>query len=115
MVAKVSLSDYRVDIQRKMKTVHANLLKKYMERDPDPVPTAVLSSCSVIEPDSSEGPDGDGEYALETTETHSDVHIGEYLFDQQQEDVRSLLSEFMMSCQIFPIVHILLSMRFTLP
>ena len=99
VVAKVGLSDYRIDIHGKMKTFHANLLKKYVERDPDPVPTAVLSSCSVIEPDPSESLDVESEYALETpplvaTETHSDVHIGEHLSDQQQEEVRRLLSEF---------------------
>lgn len=95
VVGKVGISDYRVDVQGKTKTFHANLLKRYLERDP---PT-IISSCAVIEEESTESENFESDFPLESppsiaTETYQDVNIDNDLSDPQKDEVRRLLLDF---------------------
>lgn len=95
VVGKVGISDYRVDVQGKTKTFHANLLKRYLERDP---PT-IISSCAVIEEETTESENFESDFPLESppsiaTETYQDVNIDNDLSDPQKDEVRRLLLDF---------------------
>ena len=96
IVAKSGIADYKVDVHGKIKTFHANLLKRYVERKSET--PEVLSTCAVIEEEPFGNAD-ESDFPLEilpseASETHKDVNIDKGLTEQQQEDVGKILTEF---------------------
>ena len=51
VVEKRGVADYRIDVDGKLKTFHANLLKKYTDREPIVASGTQLSACAIIEPE----------------------------------------------------------------
>ncbi len=111
VVQKVGSVDYRVDIKGKLKVYHANMLKKYIEREREaPAQTnsvdrgIIAQVCvGVIEPEEEDGDRDDknktvsGKLLLprfQAKESIQDVQISPELDAQQQHEVRQLLREF---------------------
>ena len=100
--------DYRVEVKGKVKTYHANLLKKYIERRIDQSVSSTIEiaensvlqvvSSAIIEPDSEKGTVDDDSLiqfsCMEQTETYKDVVINTDLDEQQKRDLSKLLVEF---------------------
>ncbi|XP_063970498.1 uncharacterized protein LOC135157721 [Lytechinus pictus] len=108
--------DYRVDLGKRVATLHANLLKQYLRREaeePEQTNAAVvdLVATSVIEDedDSEVGGNNNGKGtgkiisspspllplpSLHRTQTYSDVQVSKELSDVQHRQVSSLLREF---------------------
>ena len=99
--------DYRVEVKGKVKTYHANLLKKYIERRIDQSVSSTIEiaensvlqvvSSAIIEPDSEKGTVDDSLIqfsCMEQTETYKDVVINTDLDEQQKRDLSKLLVEF---------------------
>ncbi|XP_046545517.1 uncharacterized protein LOC124255665 [Haliotis rubra] len=102
--------NYRVRVGDKLKTYHANLLKKYIDRESSSCST-VVSDVSVSLPqyvctgivdvgDDNVESDVEGDLPeivsppLKAKETYLDVNISQDLSDVQKTDVRELLAEF---------------------
>ena len=106
--------DYRVEMAGKTKTLHINMLKKFVERQPEMscivdhrsseevnFEPAVLGSVAVVQEDD-EDPRDEGDelptYAPSVNdtkgETPNDVHISDELTDEQKQQVKDLLYEF---------------------
>ena len=99
--------DYRVEVKGKVKTYHANLLKKYIEHRIDQSVSSTIEiaensvlqvvSSGIIEPDSGKGTVDDSLIqfsCMEQTETYKDVVINPDLDEQQKRDLSKLLVEF---------------------
>lgn len=98
----VGLDDYRVEIGGKVKTYHANLLKKYVERNEivqqkDSVGLLTLVNTAVIE----EGEVVDSDSTVDfdcpssgSKESVKDVRVSEDLSSVQDQEIRDLLHEF---------------------
>lgn len=107
---KLSDQDYRVEIKGKMKTFHANLLKRYIEREdagPQDEDNAnsvleMASVASVIQDESNQDEKSTGKLsgvkielpALEATETVKDVRVCGNLSSERQKQVSKLLDSF---------------------
>ena len=92
--------DYRVEVKGKVKTYHANLLKKYIEHPVDQSVSSTIEksessvlqvvSPAVIEPDSEQGTVDDESLiqfsCTEQTETYKDVVINPDLGEHQKGD-----------------------------
>nr|KAG5696828.1 hypothetical protein BaRGS_030952 [Batillaria attramentaria] len=82
--AVVGLNDYRVQVNNKVKVYHANLLKKYVEREhPDELPTATVACLSAEE-------ELDDEKLFDLNEVRrkeciADVKLGPKLSQAQQD------------------------------
>ena len=107
-IVSVLGDDYRVEVKGKVKTYHANLLKKYIERRIDQSVSSTIEiaensvlqvvSSAIIEPDSEKGTVDDDSLiqfsCMEQTETYKDVVINPDLDEQQKRDLSKLLVEF---------------------
>jgi hypothetical protein len=96
VVEKQGVADYRIQMGNKMKTFHANLLRRYIERA-DVTSERHEIAAMIIE----EGEDVDVHTvghmeppALEQTQTFEDVHLSPDLTPTQTHEVKELLSEF---------------------
>ena len=100
----VAVNDYKVNVDGKVKTYHANLLKKYYRRDtkPEQVGASVIHiACAAVVESSEVDPDGvvDDEALLELgyaggKENHTDVKVNPNLEQEQERGVRDKVSEF---------------------
>ncbi|KAK7114597.1 hypothetical protein V1264_000634 [Littorina saxatilis] len=91
--AVVGINDYKVNVGKKSKIYHANLLKLYMERPPE----AVQVAASAEEPD--ELDEFDGEELLELGDLHKkegvdDVKLGPDLTEDQQKELHDFMGDF---------------------
>ena len=97
IVQKMGQLDYKVDVRGKMKTLHANLLKRYVERDESNC--GVLTACAMSLIDFSEE---DTEKSQDSillpqaiqSETVQDIHYAERLTSKQQQAVKSLCNSY---------------------
>ncbi|KAK7110259.1 hypothetical protein V1264_014164 [Littorina saxatilis] len=91
--AVVGINDYKVNVGKKSKIYHANLLKLYVERPPE----AVQVAASVEEP--AELDEFDGEELLELGDFHKkegvdDVKLGPDLTEDQQKELHDFMGDF---------------------
>ena len=100
--------DYRVEVKGKVKTYHANLLKKYIEHPVDQSVSSTIEksessvlqvvSSAIFEPDLEQGTLDDESLiqlsCTEQTETYKDIVINPNLGEQQKRDLSKLLVEF---------------------
>ncbi|KAL8563286.1 hypothetical protein ACOMHN_058784 [Nucella lapillus] len=88
---KVSHQDYRIDVNGKQKLFHANLLRKYTQRESQPATLAAVI-------DGREGdPEVEGEILIpefRSGETYRDVSLHEGLSGDKKEEARRLLRQF---------------------
>ncbi|KAL8595150.1 hypothetical protein ACOMHN_013823 [Nucella lapillus] len=88
---KVSHQDYRIDVNGKQKLFHANLLRKYTQRESQPATLAAVI-------DGGEGdPEVEGEILIpefRSGETYRDVSLHEGLSGDKKEKARRLLRQF---------------------
>lgn len=97
IVEKLGDMDYKVNVDGKLKTLHANLLKKYVEIDDEC--RGVLTTCavSVIDCDD-EDTDENQEFIVlppaVQTETYNDIKISEQITPVQLETVKTLCESF---------------------
>ncbi|XP_062602901.1 uncharacterized protein LOC134264647 [Saccostrea cucullata] len=94
---KIGPMDYTVDLGGKTKTYHANLLKKYVERDEPKV--EALSACAVSlidfsDEDSNETQDSILLPSSVQTESVKDIHFAERFTPEQKQTVKSLCEQF---------------------
>ncbi|KAJ8024292.1 hypothetical protein HOLleu_36991 [Holothuria leucospilota] len=103
VVQKEGQYDYKVQVEGKSKTYHANLLKKYFTRpetDKDEVASvgvALNAAGSCVVADMQEIDEKGLNIVLppeQSSETYKDVNVNEHLSESQTNDVSSLLSEF---------------------
>ncbi|XP_061180784.1 uncharacterized protein LOC133189428 [Saccostrea echinata] len=97
VVQKVGDMDYKVEMHGKLKTLHANLLKKYIPREE--IRCGVLTTCAISLIDFSEEgtPDEQNLMMLPTdsqTETVSDVRFNEGLDANKLESVKCLCESY---------------------
>jgi len=109
VIQRLRPMDYRVSLEGKIKTFHANMLRQYVERDKY-VDTGILSTCCIvnIEDDANDG----GTYSegnvivlppqSESTEGINDIHISNQLDNEQQLEVITLASAFSQVPTDFP-------------
>eukprot|EP00057_Strongylocentrotus_purpuratus_P000907 XP_001186509.2 PREDICTED: uncharacterized protein LOC754648 [Strongylocentrotus purpuratus] len=107
VVKKIGQMDYRIDKDGKIKTFHANLLKKYYRRE-ESAGGFDVAGVSVVDDglseECSEGENEDVNHSsrkdilhlpnLTPTESLKDVQISPHLDDKQREEVNSLLREY---------------------
>ncbi|KAK7091587.1 hypothetical protein V1264_009251 [Littorina saxatilis] len=91
--AVVGINDYKVNVGKKSKIYHANLLKLYVKRPPE----AVQVAASVDEP--AELDEFDGEELLELGDLHKkegvdDVKLGPDLTEDQQKELHDFMGDF---------------------
>ncbi|KAK7094801.1 hypothetical protein V1264_006302 [Littorina saxatilis] len=91
--AVVGINDFEVNVGKKSKIYHANLLKLYVERPPE----AVQVAASVEEP--AELDEFDGEELLELGDLHKkegvdDVKLGPDLTKDQQKELHDFMGDF---------------------
>ncbi|KAK7110805.1 hypothetical protein V1264_014623 [Littorina saxatilis] len=91
--AVVGINDYKVNVGKKSKIYHANLLKLYVERPPEAVQVATM----VEEP--AELDEFDGEELLELGDLHKkegvdDVKLGPDLTEDQQKELHDFMGDF---------------------
>jgi transposase InsO family protein len=89
----VGINDYRVKVNKKTKTYHANLLKKYVERSRHEEPQEAASVCLAAD----ERLDDANLFDLNELrhkEGVEDIQFGQNLTQAQQEQLRVLTSEF---------------------
>jgi len=95
--------DYRIDIGGKIKTYHANLLRKYVKRNSEDkaLDHGILSSCVIIEVSEEEDNDGvkpTDEIKLppsgKSKDTIKDVHIASTLTEDQGSEINTVLEQF---------------------
>ncbi|KAK7106795.1 hypothetical protein V1264_018009 [Littorina saxatilis] len=91
--AVVGINDYKVNVGKKSKIYHANLLKLYVERPPE----AVQVAASAEEP--AELDEFDGEELLELGDLHKkegvdDVKLGPDLTEDQQKELHDFMGDF---------------------
>ncbi|KAF6022822.1 hypothetical protein EB796_018856 [Bugula neritina] len=102
---KIRLNDYIVNIRGKRRTYHANMLKKYFERETPTDPMAVkavmtLNAASARIIDHNEETEVCQDDLLDLysgrqhTETSKDVILGEELGNQQKRQLKELLEKF---------------------
>ncbi|KAL8615815.1 hypothetical protein ACOMHN_048523 [Nucella lapillus] len=88
---KVSHQDYRIDVNGKQKLFHANLLRKYTQRESQPATLAAVI-------DGEEGdPEVEGEILIpefRSEETYREVSLHEGLSGDKKEEARRLLRQF---------------------
>lgn len=100
VVEKFGVGDYRVQVGNKVKTYHANLLKKYIEREDTERPVDGQVSVAVLEESMTEEIDAESSITLMTNpdetngESSADIHISDYLSDEQKKEVNRLVNEF---------------------
>ena len=97
IVQKIGEMDYRVDVRGKIKTLHANLLKKYIERDE--TDGGILTACAISLIDFNDEDTDDSQNSILPplaiqTETVDDVHFAERLTPEQRQVAESLLHSF---------------------
>ena len=105
VVGKVGHLDYRINMNGKVKTFHANLLKKFFRRD-DTDDKSDVACVSVVNDGTMEGDDNEDENhptsqrellhlpTLFPTESIQDVEICPELDESQRENITSLLTEY---------------------
>lgn len=98
VTGRVGVADYRIDKDGKIRTFHANLLKKYIDRNQTGSTVPDVVSCVIIntEPDEMLS-DNDpllNIVPLKATETVDDVKVNDGLSTEQKQEVRKLLDEF---------------------
>ena len=90
VVERFGKCDNRVQVGKKLKTFHANLLKRYIERDQVDTQVSGHVSVAVLEPYDNESDDDDDKEILWTSpsavsqETPTDVQISEDLNDSER-------------------------------
>nr|XP_034313226.1 uncharacterized protein LOC105341021 [Crassostrea gigas]XP_034313227.1 uncharacterized protein LOC105341021 [Crassostrea gigas] len=89
--------DYKIDMGGKLKTFHANLLKKYVERDT--LNCGVLSTCAISLIDFSDLHDDEQQDSIlmppvTQTETAKDIKFADRLTPDQLETAKSLCDSF---------------------
>ncbi len=87
-------NNYRVQMEGRVKMFHANMLKKYVERDQSKEEVQIEGLAAVIE-ESQDIETGEiAEYVLEQTETYEQVNVNPMLSTNQEVEVKNLLTEF---------------------
>ena len=100
VVERFGKCDYRVQVGKKLKTFHANLLKRYIEWDQVDTQVSGHVSVAVLEPYDNESDDDDDKEILWTSpiavsqETPTELKISEELNDSERQEVRNLVNEF---------------------
>ncbi|KAL5020859.1 hypothetical protein ScPMuIL_000014, partial [Solemya velum] len=92
-------NDYRIEVNDKVKTYHINMLKEYVEREPEDKGVLAKVGLAVVETDNQES---DIEHIsdnmiiplLQQTETIDDVKVSDELTADQQKQVRSILEKY---------------------
>ena len=104
VTGKVGKMDYRLDMDGKTKTFHANLLKKFFRRE-EQVGVLDAACTSVVDDDMEEEDEEDDEKSaaprdllqlpsLTPSETLGDVQVSPHLNPDQQDQINALLHEF---------------------
>ena len=99
VVERFGKCGYRVQVGTKLKTFHANLLKRYIERDQVDTHVSSHVSVAVLEPYENESDDDDKDIlwtspSAVSQETPTDVQISADLNDSERQEVRNLVNEF---------------------
>lgn len=99
IVERLGDMDYRVNIDGKIKTIHANLLKQYIEREDECC--GAFSACGVslidFDGDDDETDDNKEHILLPPaiqTETYNDVNISENVISEQRNALQKLCKSF---------------------
>nr|XP_034316843.1 uncharacterized protein LOC117686229 isoform X2 [Crassostrea gigas] len=97
VIQKIGHMDYKIDMGGKLKTFHANLLKKYVERDT--LNCGVLSTCAISLIDFSDLDDDEQQDSIlmppvTQTETAKDIKFADRLTPDQLETAKSLCDSF---------------------
>ncbi|XP_033730041.1 uncharacterized protein LOC117319318 [Pecten maximus] len=100
-VVKATNLDYKIDMGNKIKTFHANMLQKYVERETAQTTYSrqqekgILASVSLsVVEETSEEVYPIPMPGIESSESVEDCHVSETLEDTAQQQMRSLLQEF---------------------
>jgi len=100
IVQRLGTLDYRVDMRGKIKTLHANILRLYVERDQF-LDQGVLTSCciAVIDDGTWEDSEENADRLIlllpdKAKENAEDVHIADTLTAEQQREVESISKEY---------------------
>ena len=89
---RVNDKDYIIQLHDKTRLFHANLLKKYWERE-DSTANVESVGAAILEPEEDDGV-APVEILPETEENYTDVYINPELSDEQIQDVKELLREY---------------------
>ncbi|XP_062607411.1 uncharacterized protein LOC134269206 [Saccostrea cucullata] len=99
IVKKLGKVDYRIDMNGKIKTFHANMLKLYFDRKECCVDAGILGVASAAMVDVEEDDSVDDSDLIDSTlptskEKSSDVKVSDELTISEHEQVKSLLEEY---------------------
>jgi len=90
VIQRVRDSNYTIQFGDKCRTYHANMLKAYVEREPEKVSVA---NAAINEPE--DDPENMLDlYSVQQTEAYEDVDINPALSLEQQDQLKSLIYEF---------------------
>lgn len=100
VVAKQGPCDYKIDINGKIKTFHANLLKFYIHRKPEDADVEIAGTAAVICDDSEEATPIGTDFlspppSLSPQESIHDVTLDEQLSGEQVQEVQELLVKYL--------------------
>lgn len=100
----VAVNDYKINIGGKLKTVHANLLKKYYRRNEEPIQVGasiIHIACAAVVESGEVDPEGvvDDEALLELgysggKENHTDIKINPELDAEQERSLKDKVREY---------------------
>ena len=104
IIEKSGENNYKVEVGRAHRTYHANMLRKYWDRESTDVHHQQLGvlQCAVAALIDEEEDSEEVQHKrlkintlnLKQTESYEDVHMGEELKDNQRKELRSMLAEF---------------------
>ena len=89
----VGPNDYKVKVGRGLKTYHANLLKKYVDREEQSTPEKAATACSAVD-ESCLDQDIFELNEIEHKEGPDDINFGQNLSVEQHRQVKRLVREF---------------------
>jgi len=96
VIERVRGDDYKVQLSGKTKTYHANMLKKYWEREENEQSVAsCMQELSAVIVEADDEVDAETElYKVEQKETYRDVKVSKDLSETQRKEVMDLLEEY---------------------
>jgi hypothetical protein len=93
VIERINGHNYRIQLPGRVRLFHANMLKQYTERVGDNLDACAMAGAAVIEC----GEEENGsviDYATRQTETYKDVQINPELSQEQQTQVKELITEY---------------------
>ena len=93
VIERVRGHNYRIQLPNKVKMFHANMLKRYIERDVTEIERTEVLGAAVINSGNNEN-ESEVEFSCHQKETYKDVHVNPELYPRKQQEIRKLLAEF---------------------